>query len=494
MVRKKQNKRASKYSLEQETDLTHFGKKIGDMTKSEIKNTYVGSGDERDEEPFSYDSLISKSKELRAAARRQKMEAEAELEDLDGSFKGLFHSLERRDMDQGRMLTSALEADDDLAFLARSFQMDNIKKAMAGDRMVTEAEVQDKVSKLVRQSEMDKFAAAEDGLEEMDNVGDGVMIVERDDSFSESVAPLMPTGPPSSNLIELMHHFIKVPEDLSAASQENLLSLTRSSSTSEITDFFVNELFTPLCDGNTLMNRTHLIITKIASILFPLDHLRHSIVVPTMKLLEVACFSEKASICHLILLADFLRAGPKYSPAFFSLAGRLFRTQPESKNAILSLCGEICAKFTRESLHGPIQYFFPELLSFLGNSDDLFVPLRLHTFKPVEVLSLEPAFHEDGEQWNGQNREMRESKKLDRKVKQEKRITAKEMRREAAANEAFFAIEKQKDRAKVEHARKRTVAKMQEAEENFKLTKTDNGKVDSRKMKSNKKRRSSHKK
>jgi hypothetical protein len=112
----------------------------------------------------------------------------------------------------------------------------------------------------------------------------------------------------------------------------------------------------------------------------------------------------------------------------------------------------------------------------------------------VEVLSLEPAFHEDGEQWNGQNREMRESKKLDRKVKQEKRITAKEMRREAAANEAFFAIEKQKDRAKVEHARKRTVAKMQEAEENFKLTKTDNGKVDSRKMKSNKKRRSSHKK
>jgi len=87
------NKRASKFSLEKETELTHFGKRINEMSKTELRSAYIGSGDE-EEQPFSYDGLIANSKEERAAARRQKMEAEAELEDLDGSFMGMITKLE----------------------------------------------------------------------------------------------------------------------------------------------------------------------------------------------------------------------------------------------------------------------------------------------------------------------------------------------------------------------------------------------------------------
>jgi hypothetical protein len=280
---------------------------------------------------------------------------------------------------------------------------------------------------------------------------------------------------------------LKNPDEI-PTNRVKLVDLARSTSASEINEFFVNELFTPLA-STTPMNSCHLLVVRIASILFPLDHLRHSIMVPALKLLETACFASTANMCHLILLADFLRAGPKYSPAFFSLAGRLYRNDPDSRDTIVSIASGICSKFTKESLFGPIQYFFPELLPLFSHNEEPFVPLRLHTFKPVEVLSLEPAFHEDGTEWNGQNKEIREAKKLDRKLKDEKRLTAKEMRREAAATESFFAIEKQKEKAKVDLARKRTIAKMQEAEDNFKLTKTDNGKVDDRKMKSNKKRR-----
>ena len=179
MIRKKQNQRASKYSLEQETDLTHFGKNIGEMTKSEIRQAYIGSGDEQDEEPFSYDSLISKSKELRAAARRQKMEAEAELEDLDGSFKELIPSLERRNMEKDRLLNGGIEDDDDLAVLARSFQMENVKKAMAGERSISAVEVQDRMNQIVRQSEAEKSAAANQNLEEEDE-NESAVIVESD--------------------------------------------------------------------------------------------------------------------------------------------------------------------------------------------------------------------------------------------------------------------------------------------------------------------------
>jgi hypothetical protein len=118
-----------------------------------------------------------------------------------------------------------------------------------------------------------------------------------------------------------------------------------------------------------------------------------------------------------------------------------------------------------------------------------FIPLRLHQFKPVEVLSLEPAYHEDGFQWNGQHKELRAQKKLERQVKQDKRLTAKEMRREAIATESFHAIHKAKEKARAEQDYKRTVSKMFQAEENYKQMRTDNGKDDGRRMKSNKKRR-----
>lgn len=492
MVRKKQNKRASKYSLEQQTDLTHFGKKVEEMSKAEIRQTYVGSGDERDEEPFSYDSLISKSKEMRAAARRQKMEAEAELEELDGSFKSLFSSLERRDMQKDKMLKESIDCDDDIAFLARSFQMDNIKKALAGERSITEAELKDKANQLIRKSEIEKAAAAEDQMADSD-MDDRSVILESDNDAEPLVhnAPqkLLEECDSPNDFISLMRFLVKSPREIPAYT-EKLVDLARSTNASEIIEFFTQEFFNPLISRvENSMCPNQLVIAKLATVLFPLDHVRHAIAVPVLKILETSCFSNAAYICHLILLAEFMRVGPKYSPAFFSLAGRLFRADVDCRETILSLSAELCAKFTRESLYGPIQYFFPELLQFIECKDEPFAPLRLHTFKPVEVLSIEPAFHQDGEEWNGQNKEIRESKKLDRKMKQEKRLTAKEMRREALATESFFAIEKQKEKAKVEHDRKRYIAKMQEAEESYKLTKTDNGKVDDRKMKSNKRRR-----
>ena len=72
MVRKKQNKRASKYSLDKETDLTHFGRKIAEMDKSDLRDAYIGMEDEEDDKPFSYDTLIAKSKEERAVLQRPK--------------------------------------------------------------------------------------------------------------------------------------------------------------------------------------------------------------------------------------------------------------------------------------------------------------------------------------------------------------------------------------------------------------------------------------
>jgi len=65
---------------------------------------------------------------------------------------------------------------------------------------------------------------------------------------------------------------------------------------------------------------------------------------------------------------------------------------------------------------------------------------------------------------------------LQQQYKKDKRLTAKEMRKEARATEAFAAIQKQKEKAKMDLARKRTAAKLQEAEDGFRFTKTDNGK------------------
>jgi hypothetical protein len=133
-----------------------------------------------------------------------------------------------------------------------------------------------------------------------------------------------------------------------------------------------------------------------------------------------------------------------------------------------------------------IQVFIPDLVSFtLG--EESFVPMRLHTFKPIEVLSLEPAFHEDGEEWNGNHREIRAAKKLQQQYKKDKRLTAKEMRREASATEAYTAVQKQREKQKLEIERKRSVAKMHEAEANYHFTRTDNGKPPSQPLKKRKK-------
>jgi hypothetical protein len=488
MVRKRQNKRASKFSLEKETDLTHFGKRINEMSKTEMRNAYVGSDDEHNDEGFSYDSLISKSKEERAAARRQKMEAEAALVDLDDSFQTVLNCLERRDIDADKLAASKIDDSDDLAVLARSFQMDNIKKAMAGDRTITLEERREQVASLVRKSNEERHVASLDAEDEDEERGE--VLVESDESETELVGESSePAEPSVSGLFGLIDSILSNPVKLKSSRSE-LVSLARHTPGEEIDSFFKARLFdaiqTPPTAGQVLF-------MKIVAMMFPVDHMRHSIAVPTMKLLESICFSNYGNLCHLHLLTDFLVCGNKYSASFFSLAGRLYKQDESLRSEVLALTSRVCEKFSLEALYGPISHFFPELLEMLGSSD-AFVPLKLHHFKPVEVLALEPAFHEDGSQWNGQHREIREQKRLERQVKQEKKLTVKEMRREAAATEAFSAIERNKEREKAEKARKRFETQMQEAEQNWRLTKTDQGKDDGRRMKSNKKRRQGGKK
>jgi hypothetical protein len=474
MVRKKQNKRASKYSLDTETTLTHFGKKINDMSKSELRQAFVGSGDEAESTPFSYDALIANSKEQRAVARRQKMEAEAELEDLDGSFQAMFTKLERRDIDKDKLENSRTDGEDDLAFLARTFQMDNIKKAMAGDRTVTEAEKDAQVREMVQKSSYERAQAAEHNNDEDVEENDVIESDQGDEVVPES------TTTPSSDLFSQVRSCVLNPA-LIPLKREKLIELARSTSCGDIDTFFKNELF-------DVSDNPNLVLFKIISVLFPLDHIRHSIAVPALKILETLSLRGDATLCHLIVLYEFLIPGSKYSPAFLQLAGRLYKTE-SIRDEVLRLVSGFCERFTREALYGPIQHFFPELLSMMAADDTPFVPLRLHKFKPVEVLSLEPAFHENGEEWNGEHKELRAKKKLEKQFKQEKRITAKEMRREALSTEAFHAIQKRKEKEKSEAEHKRMVSKMFQAEENYRQMRTDNGKDDGRRMKSNKKRR-----
>ena len=480
MVRKKKNKRASKYSLDKETDLTHFGKKIGDMSKTELRQANTGSGDEADA-PFSYDSLIAQSKERRTEARRQKMEAEAELVDLDESFKGMLGQLERRDIDRDKMENGKTSGEDDLAFLARSFQMDNIKKAMAGDRTITAAEKEDKHKQLVSQSIKSREAAGDHHYsedEEDSSFGEEVL-VESDNEIPASSEHQSPglTG----QLFGLIRKLIESPSSIQD-NRTKLIELARSTPGAEVDEYFKEYLF---CDSP----KNLLVLLKIVTVLFPLDHLRHAIAVPALKLLEKESAKPVAGLSHLVLLYEFLAPGAKFSPSFLALAGRLFRSSDALRSSVLSLVSLYCQLFTREALYGPIKALFPELLPMISKSAEPFIPLRLHQFKPVEVLSLEPAYHEDGEQWNGQHKELRAQKKLERQVKQDKRLTAKEMRREAIATESFHAIQKAKEKARAEQDYKRTVSKMFQAEENYKQMRTDNGKDDGRRMKSNKKRR-----
>jgi len=476
MVRKKQNKRASKYSLEKETDLTHFGKRISDMDKSDLRDAYIGFEDEEDGKPFSYDSLIAKSKEERAEARRKKMEAEAELEDLDQSFRSVFSSLEHRDIDRDKLQASNIQGEDDLAFIARSFQMENIQKAPATDRSKSESELKTLRADAEKATSSTKAAIANENVFDDEAVDEDDVIVESDPSDEDetyqgpqNVSALASSTDPA--LIQLIRSLISGQSlYISESDQEKLLDMAKSTPSKIIDEFFKNELFDKV--------EKNLILIRIASILFPLGFQRHCIAVPILKVLEQMALEPTASMAHLILLHDFLIEGPKYSPSFFALAGRLWRdptSDSDVRDDILTLVGRYCSCFTRESLYGVMDRFFPELLEMTKDTSS-FVPLRLHQFKPVEVLSLEPAFHEEGDQWNGNHKELREAKKLQQQYKKDKRLTAKEMRKEARATEGFAALEKQKEKEKMEIARKRMAAKFQEAEEGFRFTKTDNGK------------------
>jgi hypothetical protein len=473
MVRKKQNKRASKYSLDKETDLTHFGRKIAEMDKSDLRDAYIGMEDEEDDKPFSYDTLIAKSKEERAEARRKKMEAEAELEDLDQSFRSVFTTLEHRDIERDKLEASNFQEDDDLALIARSFQMDNIQKAPATDRTITDLELKSKQVSAEADSKRTKAAIARDNVFDEDALEDDEVIVESDASDDEHVNQSINEEPVSFSTDP---DFIKFSRSLMSRNsvhipmteQEELLELAKSTPSNIIDEFFKTELF----DAPEPKN---LVLIKIASILFPLGYQRHCIAVPILKILEQMAYDKNASMVHLILLFEYLIEGPKYSASFFQLAGRLWNEQ-DLQEDVLTLTSRYCSCFTRESLYGVIQKFFPQLLDMVSEESSPFVPMKLHTFKPVEVLSLEPAFHEDGDQWTGNHKELREAKKLQQQYKKDKRLTAKEMRKEARATEAFAAIQKQKEKAKMELARKRTAAKLQEAEDGFRFTKTDNGK------------------
>ena len=484
MVRKKHNKRASKYSLDQQGDLTHFGKRIADMPKSELRQAYVGSGDERDEEPFSYDSLIAKSKEFRAASRRQKMEAEAELEELDDSFKDVWTSLPRRDLGQDKMNNMIVDGEDDLAFIARSFQMENIRKAVATERRVTEAEVEEAKKVSARKLEDSRRAALRDN-----EYAEEEVVVESDDDLGEpleTVIPVLPTPSSPSSLIPLIESLLftnPTPPPLENH-REQLVEFARKCDPEEMREFFINHLQTPNNDEHILS------LLRIVSFLFPLDHVRHPIAVPALKVLERICAKPEAGRGHLELLCEFLTPAGKYSSVFLLLGGRLYREEnisTESSTAILSIVSGFCSKFSRESLEGPILHFFPELLPLLPLTP--FVPLRLHQFKPIEVLSLEPAFHEDGSQWNGEHKELRAAKKLAQEFKKDKRLTAKEMRREAGAQESFFAMERKKEQAKIAAKAKRSLAALDQAENNFRQMRTDNGQEPTKQMKDRKKRR-----
>ena len=462
MVRKKHTRRASKYSLEKQTDLTHFGKRIADMPKSELRQAYIGSGDERDDEPFSYDELIAKSKEHRAAARRQKMEAEAELEDLDDQFGGVWKSLSRRDM--GR--ADVVEDEDDLAFIARSFQMENIRKAAAGERNQTPAEIAEAHNVLVRKSEVDK-ATAERSNQVQDDDDEEVDDDETIEEHSESTDPEI-----FSKLIPLIDSLCLLNPTLSELESQygaKLIQLARESDSNELFAYFL-----PKIESDFSYT-----ILAICSIIFPIDHVRHPISVPALKRLEVLCGSENASIEELSLLERFL-GGNKYSPIFFKLAQKL---SPSPQVDIL--VSRVCSRFTREALDCVLRYYLPTLRLEAGE----FVPLRMHLFKPVEVLSLEPAFHEDGTSWSGEHKEMRAAKKLEQEHKKDKRLTAKEMRREAIAHESLYAMEKKKEQEKSVATKKRSLAAMDQAENNFREMRTDNGKEPTLQMKRNKKSR-----
>lgn len=469
MVRKKHNKRASKYSLDKETDLTHFGKRIADMDKGSIRDAYVGMEDEADDKPFSYDELIAKSKEERAEARRKKMEAEAELEDLDQSFRSVFTSLAHRDIDKDKMDTSHIQGEDDLAFIARSFQMENIQKAPATDRSRTDFELNTIRSNAEQASSFVKANIAKENVFDEDDVIQDDVIVESDDDVPTADVTTSPTTPSTeAPLIQLVRSLMSRNSlDISMTDQESLVKLAHSIPSSVLDEFFKTELFDKPDKS--------LVLIKIASIIFPVGFQRHCIAVPTLKLLEQLATEPNASMVHLILLFEFLIEGPKYSASFFDLAGRLWRNSNEDdvKHDVLALVSEYCCCFTRESLHGVLERYFPEIIS---SDSAKFIPLKLHQFKPVEVLSLEPAFHEDGDQWSGNHKEIREAKKLQQQFKKDKRLTAKEMRKEARATEGFAAIQKQREKEKMDLARKRTAAKLQEAEEGFRFTKTDNGK------------------
>lgn len=466
MVRKKHTKRASKYSLEPAADLTHFGKRIADMPKSELRQAYIGSGDERDEEPFSYDSLIAKSKEFRAAARRQKMEAEAELEELDSSLSGsVWKSLARREIVDNRQTIA--EDDDDLAFLARSFQMENIRKATAGDRKATQAEIDESRNVLLRQSIVDREAANADDSDVGEAVAD-------EDSDTGSIT-VEPTDAPevkvvtSTSLIPYLKNLLlekRVP--VCADEIRRLREMGRDCPSVEILELF----------NQHISENADLLIFELAAILFPLDHSRHPIAVPALKVLELKCMNPDAKINELKLLAKFL--GKRYSPVFFKLASRLFS---KHESEVMTLVVSVCCNFTQEALWGVLQYYFPTLIS---EGDELpeFQALKLHQFKPVEVLSLEPSFHEDG--YTGEHKEMREAKRLEQQFKKDKRLTAKEMRREANAHETLFAMDKKKEQVKTAINKKRNIAALDQAESNFRLMQTDNGKEPTKQMKRNK--------
>jgi len=448
-------KKNAAFNLDPKSEgLTHFGRSIDDLDKSELRGQPTSDDDGDDQpfnpdEPISYDSVIARSKEHKADRFREKERHEQELDDLDKNFTAMLPSLDFRGP---RGSHGAPEIDD----------YDRLTISLANDRKAAPA--------VMQKSAIEVAWDEKRRLESLENARRQRELGDRED---EETGEAEETPETASDAFESFVEFI-LEEKMANLKEVLPLLLTKAEAAGpRVESFFSSELLDrygeePEPDARALN------LLRLACNLLSVTDFQNRILTPALILLSHWSLAPSAGIKQLALLFSLLAPSKRYLPCFLVLAARLIKEGSEEAMDLLESYLELMPSETVAMAGDLLGGCWTKPVASLE-------ALRLHAFKPMEVPALEPVFYESNR--SREDPELAQRKQLKKELAMERRATKRHLTRDAQATQAIAAQKKRKFDEVQEEAAKRVRRILDQSEEEIRKLSTTNRK---RVMKSNK--------
>jgi len=169
LVRLRQKETKRSFNLGTEQDLQHGGKSIAELADSELRESVVGSDDEEYWKDSTVDDIVERGRIRKAEEKREKMEHERQLGDLDEGFGDLMSELQFRPP-KAQQIRERVEPDT-YDKLLKELVYD--KKATATERTKTAEEIARDLSDKLEALERAQAARAKGLPDEEPGTGDG---------------------------------------------------------------------------------------------------------------------------------------------------------------------------------------------------------------------------------------------------------------------------------------------------------------------------------